>query len=95
MSNYENRMEQSDRAAATLVTPRSGYEFDDPDGLIRRGVAVRSDHLCVVKNRGAFILATGGSHPHASVRRESPQTAEAVTPAVAAPSHLSETDDEG
>ncbi len=93
MNNYENRMEQSDRAASTLVTPRSGYEFDDPDGSIRRGVAVRSDHPCVVKNRGAFILATGGSHPHPSVRREPPQPPVAPTPA-AASTHLSETDDE-
>jgi hypothetical protein len=72
MNNYENRMEQSDRAAAALVTPRSGYEFDDPDGSIRRGVAVRSDHPCVAKNRGAFMLATGGCHPHPSVRPSVP-----------------------
>lgn len=68
MNSYENRMEQSDRAAANLVTPRAGYDFDDPEGVIRRGVAVRSDHPCVVKNRGAFMLATGGCHPHPSVR---------------------------
>ncbi len=69
--SYENRMEQSPRAAATLVTPRAGYDFDDPEGVIRRGVSVRSDHPCVAKNRGAFMLAPDGCHPHPSVRTTS------------------------
>ncbi len=94
MNNYANRMEQSDRAAATLVTPRSGYEFDDSDGPIRRGVAVRSDHPCVANNRGAFMLATGGCHPHPSVRREPAPALAPSTPSTTSPPP-SETDDEG
>ena len=65
--SYENRMEQSPKAAATLVTPRSGYEFDDAQGSIRRGVSVRSDHPCVAAHRGAFMLAPDGCAPHPSV----------------------------
>ncbi len=67
-SSYMNRMESA-RAAETLVTPRSGYEFDDEQGSIRRGVAVRSDHPCVAANRGAFMHATDGCHLHPSAER--------------------------
>lgn len=73
-TSYQNRMEQAPKAAARLVTPRTGYEFDDPEGMLRRGVAVRADHPIAMRNRGAFMLAPEGCNLHPSVRSESLST---------------------
>ncbi len=72
-TSYENRMEGNPKAAARLVTPRTGYNFDDDDGPIHRGVAVRADHPCVASHRGAFTLATEGCTPHPSVAARAPK----------------------
>ncbi len=72
-SSYANRMEGNPSAAARLVTPRTGYTFDDEQGVIRRGVAVRADHPAVIAHRGAFTLADEGCERHASAGRVTPK----------------------